>query len=317
MNAGGDGGDGGAVGTGAVDEDASVWVGLGLAEAAAGARVGPVPVPEIMAGGRRLRRRRRTLVGAVALASAVVLAGGVTAGLRALPGGDGSVQVVAAAGPGSGPASGATSGASASAAASPAVRDPFTPVRTVLARGTVDGKEWKVWAALWPLAPKERAFEQARAVWQERSAVDPELAEPTAEYVQRYWQPDEDIVNVYFTVDGVRLGHDSEAAAPAPDRLPPGSDGQTTFGGGLLGHRGKDDTVAPFDVAVLALGPNVAKVVVTWTDGTTTEPTPVTVGDSPIRRLALARPDGKHAKSWQFFDANGGKLPDDGTKILE
>ncbi|MGW4890867.1 hypothetical protein ACWEQL_01155 [Kitasatospora sp. NPDC004240] len=41
------------------------------------------------------------------------------------------------------------------------------------------------------------------------------------------------------------------------------------------------------------------------------------MGDSPIHHLALARPAGKAAKSWQFFDHQGGRLPDDGTRLLE
>ncbi|MER7755989.1 hypothetical protein [Kitasatospora sp. NPDC097643] len=307
-------------GTGAMDQmddgDTTLWVGLGLAEAAAGAKVGPVPVADILAGGRRLRRRRHALVGMVALGSAMVLAGGAMAALHGAAADGGSVAAIAPANAGPGGGTGGGPSFEPPAGAVAAVRNPLVPVRTVLAQGTVDGKEWKVWAALWPLAPQERAYEQALAVWNERRTVDPELSRPTEDFVRQYWQPDSDVVNVYFTVDGVRLGHDSEGTALAPGHLPPQAAQATTFGGGLLGHRGKDDTVAPLDVATVALGPNVGRVVVTWTDGTTTEPQAVTVGDSPIRRIALAAPDGKKAKSWQFYDRNGAKLPNDGIELL-
>ncbi|MFJ2577513.1 hypothetical protein [Kitasatospora aureofaciens] len=305
MSAGGN--HGGTVGMGgAADDGADVWIGLELAEAAAGAKVGPVPVPEIMAGGRRLRRRHRTMVGALALASAVVLAGGAMTGLRSAPGEGNSAQVVA---PAAAPSTTATATPSA-----PTAKDPLTPTRVVLAQGTVGGKEWKVWAALWPLAPKEQAFRQAQAVAQERRAVDPEVPEPTEAFVRQYWQPHDDIVNVYFTVDGVRLGHDSEFTTRAPSEAAPA--GGESFTGVTLGHRGKGDTAAPLDVAVMTIAPEVGKIVVTWTDGTTAEPEPVAVADSPIRWIAVPRAEGKSAQSWQFYDRNGAKLPGDGPDFL-
>ncbi|MFJ7905926.1 hypothetical protein [Kitasatospora sp. NPDC096204] len=295
-------------GTGAcVDDGRDVWVGLGLAEAAAGARIGPAPVADIVAGGRRLRHRRRTVVGAVALASVVALTGGALAQLRPGP----------APAHGVGPAGVGTvlEPATAAPSTTAAVRDPLTPVRVLLSQGAApDGKQWQLWAALWPEAPRERAFEQATAVWKERSRYDPAVAEPTEEYVQRYWQPDSDVVNVYFTVDGVRLSHDSEGSQPAPGKVDPRS--RTTFGGGLFGHRGKGDTVAPLDVVLLWLGPDVGRVVVTWTDGTSTEPPLVTVADSPVRTAVVARPGAKRAASWQFFDRDGRALPDAGAKFL-
>ncbi|MGW1173272.1 hypothetical protein ACWD4P_06050 [Kitasatospora sp. NPDC002543] len=290
-----------------VNDGGDLWVGLGLAEAAAGARIGPAPVADIVAGGRRLRHRRRTVVGAVALASVVVLAGGALARLGPGP----------ASAPATGPAGIGAVPPSATAAPSgtATVRDPLTPVRVLLGEGrTPDGKQWQLWEALWPEAPEERAFEQAMAVWKERSRYDSAVSEPTEEYVRRYRQPDSDVVNVYFTVDGVRQSHDSEGTQAAPGTVDPRS--RTSFGGGLVGHRGKGDTVAPLDVVLLSLGPDVGRVVVTWADGTSTEPQPVTVADSPIRALVVARPGKKRAISWQFFDRDGHALPDAGAKYL-
>ncbi|MBD0696134.1 hypothetical protein BG452_23215 [Streptomyces sp. CBMA123] len=299
----------GNAGTG---EDTDLWVGLGLAEAASTARIGPVPVVDIMAGGRRIRRRRRTVVGALALASAVVLAGGAISELRPVPT---ASQPLVAAGTGHGAGTGGPPTATPGATTTPAPRDPFTPVRVVVGQGTTpDGKQWKLWRAVWPTAPKDRAYEQALAMWQERSPYDSALTKPTKEFVDQYYDADSDIANTYFTVDGVRLSHDSEGTTPAPGKLDPREGAYIS--GGLLGARGKDDTVAPGEIIGLSLGPDIARVKVTWTDGTTTEPQIVTVADSPLRSVVLARPEGKTAKLWEYFDKAGTKLPDSGEQFL-
>ncbi|MFJ9771405.1 hypothetical protein ACIRVF_09180 [Kitasatospora sp. NPDC101157] len=306
------------------DEGADLWVGLGLAEAASTARVGPAPVAEILAGGRRIRRRRRTVVGALALASAVVLAGGAVTELR--PGPVASHPLVpAGAGHGSGTggppttaanqATPATPATPATTAAAPPVRDPFTPVRAVVGEGTTpDGKQWKLWRAVWPTAPRERAYEQALALWQERSPYDSAVDKPTKEFVDQYYDPNADVTNTYFTVDGVRLSHDATGTSPAPGKLDPRAG--TYIAGGLLGARGKGDTVAPDEIVGLTLGPDIARVKVTWTDGTVTEPPLVTVGDSPMRAAVVARPAGKTARLWEYFDRDGRTVPDSGEQFL-
>ncbi|MFJ9691180.1 hypothetical protein [Kitasatospora sp. NPDC101183] len=297
-------------GTGNDQQDRDIWLGLGLAEAASGVRTGPVPVADIMAGGRRIRRRRRTVVGALALASAVTLGGGA---LAQLPRGQAPATAAA------GTSTLVAAGSAPSAAATAAVKDPLKPQRVLLAEGVTDGKSWKVWRALWPLAPKERAYEQALALWQERSPYSPNATKPTEAYVAQYWQSGNDLVNDYVEVDGVRQGHDSAGSLPAAGHLDPRSvTDQTTFGAGMLGHWSKDDPgpFFPAEIGTVGLGPVVDKVVITWSDGTKTEPKPVTVGDSPIREIALAQPSGKRATLWEFFARDGRKLPNDGTTLF-
>ncbi|MFK0195016.1 hypothetical protein [Kitasatospora sp. NPDC090308] len=291
-----------------------MWVELGLAGAAAQVPIGPVPVEGVEAGGRRIRRRRRTAVGALALASVVVLGGGAAAGPHAGPAGARTPQSTGPAGTGGdgGPAAASPSAVSSSAAP----RDPLTPVRAVIGQGVVDGKEWKLWEALWPVAPQGRAYEQAVAVWQERSAVDPSPDRPTEAYVQQYRQPNEDVVNTCATLDGVRQKYDEQGGYPAPGHLEPGTG--TTFSGGMMAARTKGDHPGPLPVAlaVMAFGPDIAKVVVTWDDGTASEPPLVTVGDSPYRRTVVPEQGGKRAVSWQFFDRAGAEVPNAGEDML-
>ncbi|MFI6152829.1 hypothetical protein ACIBCA_09060 [Kitasatospora sp. NPDC051170] len=298
--------------TGNDAQDRDIWLGLGLAEAASEAKVGPVPMADIMAGGRRIRHRRRTVVGALALASAVALGGGALTQLHPAPvasAASGGPDTAAALGPASAPTKAATA---------PTAKDPLKPQRVLLTEGTTNGKSWKVWRALWPLAPKERAYEQALAVWQERSAYNPNATKPTEAYVQQYWQPDRDVTNDYVEVDGVRQSHDGQGDLPAAGHVLPQMTAQTTFGAGMLGHWSKEDPgpFFPAEIGTVSLGPAVDKVVVSWSDGTKSEPKPVTVGDSPIRVIAMGQPEGKRATLWQFFDRDGNKLPNEGIKLF-
>ncbi|MFG2824728.1 hypothetical protein ACGFX4_35520 [Kitasatospora sp. NPDC048365] len=298
------------IGNGVTAGDGDLWIGRELAKAAAEVTVGPVPVEGITAGGRRIRNRRRTVIGALALASVVVLGSATAEGLYGSPGGRGGAPALA-------PAAGRTGGSpSQPSQPSQADRDPLAPVRVMIGLGTVEGKEWKVWAALWPVAPPERAYEQAVALWQDRSAVDPSLAKPTEDFVRQYWQPTEDLVNTYVTLDGVRRPHDTQSSYPAPGYLDPRT--ADTFSGTVLGSQDKSGTPGPLPIrlAVMAVGPGIGNVAVTWTDGTVTEPPLVTIGESPYRRLVVAEQPGKKVASWRFFDRHGTELPDTGEHML-
>ncbi|MFJ9605141.1 hypothetical protein ACIRS1_02140 [Kitasatospora sp. NPDC101176] len=308
------GGDNAAFGAGTAADGTDAWVGRGLADAATGARIGSVPLPDIMAGGRRIRRRRRTMVGALALAATVALAGGVTATLHPGPGGAPQPLVAANSGPATG--TGAAPDTDRAPTTAPAAKDPFTPVRVVIGQGTVDGKEWKLWQAVWPAAPKERAYEQALAVWQERNAVDPTVEKPTTDFVQHYWSTTEDVVNTYATLDGVRQKYDSQGSFPDAAHFDP-RDGDY-IGGGVIGPRSKDGTPGPLPIrlASVTAGPDVGRIVVTWTDGTVLEPQLVPVGDTPYRHVVVPEQPGRKVQSWQFFAKDGTRIPDSGLKLL-
>ncbi|MFJ4680186.1 hypothetical protein [Kitasatospora sp. NPDC088783] len=86
----------------------------------------------------------------------------------------------------------------------------------------------------------------------------------------------------------------------------------------MMAARTKGDHPGPLPVAlaVMAFGPDIAKVVVTWDDGTASEPPLVTVGDSPYRRTVVPEQGGKRAVSWQFFDRSGTEVPNAGEDML-
>ncbi|MFF0297475.1 hypothetical protein ACFYST_28965 [Kitasatospora sp. NPDC004614] len=182
---------------------------LGLAAAAEAVTIGPVPVDGILDGGRRIRRRRRTMLGALTLASVVALGGGTAAGLYGFGGNGSNAQAVQA-------AAGDCAGASAKPQADG--RDPLKPQRQMVTEGTTEGKKWQVWKSHWPLAPKEKAYEQAVAIWQERHAADPSLEKPTEASVQKSWSSTDDIIDLYSTVDGARQKRDTLAGIPAPGK---------------------------------------------------------------------------------------------------
>jgi hypothetical protein len=103
-----------------------------LADAADEVEIGIAPYQAVIQGGRRRKARRW----AVAAATALVLAGSsATLAVAGLPGGDRTVAPVA------------------TQPAPTATADPFSAMRTTLATGTEDGKQWRVFIDVWA-APK-------------------------------------------------------------------------------------------------------------------------------------------------------------------
>ncbi|GAA3041732.1 hypothetical protein GCM10020229_61120 [Kitasatospora albolonga] len=243
-----------------------------LTELAAAVHPGPVPAAAVLAGGRRrLRRRRAALTGAAALAMAAVVGG---AAVLTAP------RTVAPAG---------TTSAPSSYAPAPA-RDPFAPVRVLLAEGIGGGgggaRSWQAWAALWPQAPKTDALRQYRAIWEDQGRpARPGAAEPDAAFVEEHWRPGTDVLNLYLTVDGRRQAEDIRLSLPAPGG--PAGQGETPTG--ELGSI----TDGPVLLALLPVGPEVAKVTAGTPGATGWEVQPLTVGDSPIRWVAAVKLPGK------------------------
>ncbi|MBP0451950.1 hypothetical protein J5Y04_20755 [Kitasatospora sp. RG8] len=290
-----------------------------LAGLAEGVEIGPVPYDRVLAGGRRRRLRRRSAaVGALALAVVAVAGGGVVLGAGG--GGAGAATVVtAAAGSGaSGAGAGQGSGAAVpsarpTATVSAAARDPFTPVRVKLAEGTSNGKAWTAWAALWPATGKDQAYQQARLIWQDQRTARPDLPEPTEDFVRQYRHEGQDLVDLYVTLDGKRLPVGATHETPAPGGEPPrATDPYGNLTGSALGPRAKDAPDPAMKdaptVVLLQVGSDAAKLVVTLPDGTTTEPAVVTVGDSPVRWVAIPRAAASAGGNIKVYGADGALL---------
>ncbi|MBO1420021.1 hypothetical protein, partial [Streptomyces sp. FH025] len=177
--------------------------------------------------------------------------------------------------------------------------------------GTANGRTWQAWAALWPAAPtKEDAHRQAQLMWEDRHAAIPQLPKPIDTEIDRGWRPDMDEVNLYLTLDGKRQVDDSvhqTGVLGASDDTPSGA--FTSVGGTMLGFKGGEMGASP--VVIQGVTPKVAKVVVTWETGGTTEAVPVTVGDSSTRWVAVAKKPGSDAKSFVFYGADGTVLGTD------
>ncbi|MFI8460153.1 hypothetical protein [Kitasatospora sp. NPDC085464] len=291
---------------GAGDDEAAASRALG--ELAGSVDIGTAPYDRLLTGGRRrLRRRRLLTAGAAAVLAAAVVGGGAVLDQR---GRQAVSSVVAAASP-----SASTAGsAPASAAATPTApaRDPLTPVRVKIGEGTADGRTWQAWAALWPAAPtKEDAHRQEELLWTERHAAIPQLPRMTNDEVDRHWRPDLDEVNLYLTVDGKRQVNDTVHQTPVPGK--PGTTsvpGSPFVGGGaMLGFKGGEMGASP--VVVAGVGPEVAKAVVTWKTGGSTEAVPVTVADSPARWIAIAKKPGSDAGAFTLYAADGSVLGTD------
>ncbi len=189
-------------------------------------------------------------------------------------------------------------------------RDPFTPVRVKVGEGTVDGHTWQAWTALWPAAPtKEDALTQARLIRAERRTANPNLRAATQADVDRDWNRLLDVANLYYTVDGRRQAEDVVNLVTAPGGM--GGEGPAiAVGGATLGLKDTGKLGLP-PVVIEGVMPEVAKVVVDWQTGGTTEAVPVPVGDSPWRWYALMAKPGTDAKTVTTYAADGSLLRTD------
>lgn len=272
-----------------------------LADLAGELVIGPVPSERVVAGGRRRRRRRLLRTAGAAVAAAAVVVGGTVA---AVDGSDRSRDVVSAA------ATASPTGSAAPASPTAAARDPFTPVRAVIAEGTSGGRKWQAWAALWPQTTQVQAVEQDGLIWRDRHSAIPYLPHSTPEQVLLGWRPGRDLVNLYLTVDGKRLVNDTVHDVEAPPGPTPDPSRTPGLSGALLGLKGGEMGSTP--VLVASVEPEVARVVCTWADGSTSEPALVTVGDSRVRWFALPQKAGVTAEAIRTYAADGRLL---GTNV--
>ncbi|MEV7185790.1 hypothetical protein [Kitasatospora sp. NPDC093102] len=286
-------------GTETGDESAAVRA---LGELAGSVDTGTVPYDRLVAGGRRrLCRRRLLTAGAAAVLVAGVAGGTAVLGER----GRAAVSTVVAAStpasapaaPGSAAAVPSAPGSVAAAPSAPASRDPFNPVRVKVAEGTANGHTWQAWVALWPApSSKEDFAEQARLIRAEQREANPDVQPVTQKDIDINWDPNIDRVNYYYTVDGKRQRDDALPAVSGPGRYP------AAVGGASLGVH-HDSGVPP--VVIEGVRAEIAKVVVTWKAGGTTEAVPVVVGDSPFRYYALGAKPGTDAASVTYYKADG------------
>ncbi|MFE4971072.1 hypothetical protein ACFRAR_03005 [Kitasatospora sp. NPDC056651] len=274
------------------EEAAASWR---LSELAGSVDAGAVPYDRLVAGGRRRLWRRRVLTAGMAAALVVGVAGGAAVlGER----GRQAVSTVVAASA-SASASPSTSGVAAPASrpSASATRDPFNPVRVKVAEGTASGHTWQAWAALWPAtSTKEDLARQFQLIRAERYAANPDVKPVTQESIDINWSPNIDRVNYYYTVDGKRQADDALPAVSAPGSSPYG------VGAASLGLEHQSD-VPP--VVVVGVQAEVAKVVVAWKTGGTTEAVPVAVGDSPFRYFAVGAKPGTDAATVTYYAADG------------
>ncbi|MFI9359949.1 hypothetical protein ACIG5E_02625 [Kitasatospora sp. NPDC053057] len=307
----------------------------GLSDVAESLEVGAVPYDRLLAGGRRRLRRRRLLTGGAAAVLVVAVAGAGTAiGGYGREAGGASVAAVSSAAaiasgrssaPGPPSASGTPSASgsptavaapaavatptltpTASAAASGTARDPFTPIRVKVREGTVNGHALEAWVALWPAAPTaEDGLKQSRLIWAERRAADAHLPPSPEEGGNPAWDPHTDRVDVYLIADGKRQPGDFVEAATAPGGTAKAdSDGVIK---GVMLNRLTGEASRP-DMVVVPVGPEVAKVVVSWKTGGSVEAVPVAVGDSPVHWYAVVRSLGSTDNTATSYAADGSVL---------
>ncbi|MFD5468468.1 hypothetical protein ACFWIQ_37530 [Kitasatospora sp. NPDC127059] len=306
------------------DEDvraAEAAVSWELGDLAESVETGPVPYERLVAGGRRRLRRRRLLT-AVAVATMVVVVGGAGAAFEGHGRGAGGAVVAAAASPSTAapaaspgssasvpgaPSTGATATATPSTSPSDgpsgAPRDPFTPMRARIAGGTtVSGHTWEAWVAEWPSpATEQDALKQDKLMQVERLAAGSDLKSLIPRDSKGNWVPHCDIANLYYTVDGKRQPDDVLYSLAEPR-------GPFTGGiGGLsasLGLKDRARTGLP-PVVIGAERPEVAKIVITWDTGDTTEVAPIPVGDSVLHWYAVMAKPGAGVKTYTAYGADG------------
>ncbi|MFG2846712.1 hypothetical protein ACGF12_26595 [Kitasatospora sp. NPDC048296] len=290
-----------------------------LGDLAGSVEIGAVPYDRLVAGGRRRLRRRRLLTGAAAAAVVVAVAGaGAAFGGYGRGAGGASVAAVSSAAatasgtpsasptPSAVPTPTATPTPTPSAAPSGTARDPFTPIRVKVREGTVNGHALEAWVALWPAAPTaEDGLKQGRLIGEERRAADPNLLSDPEQSGNPAWEPHTDRVDVYLTADGTRQPGDFVEATTAPGGTAKG-DSEGIIKGVVLnrvvGAAGRPDMV------VVPVGPEVAKVVVTWKTGGSVEAVPVAVGDSPVHWYAVVRRPGSTDNTATSYAADGSVL---------
>ncbi|ARF79292.1 hypothetical protein ACIG0C_02270 [Kitasatospora aureofaciens] len=291
----------------------------GLSEVAESIEIGAVPYDRLLAGGRRRLRRRRLLTGGAGAVLVVAVAGAGTAiGGYGREAGGASVAAVSSAAalvPGRSSVSGTPSASAfpspvaspspvvapaatatpaaiptvtptASAASSRTPRDPFTPVRAKIGEGAVNGHTMEVWVALWPAArTAEDGLKQGELIWTERRAADPTLPADPAESGNPVWDLQADRVDVYLVADGKRQPGDFVDATTAPGGTAKDDTGPTK---GVMLNRVTGEASRP-DMVAVSVGPEVARVVVSWKTGGSVAAVPVAVGDSPVHWYAVVR----------------------------
>ncbi|MET8627220.1 hypothetical protein ABZW30_26270 [Kitasatospora sp. NPDC004669] len=304
------------------DEDmagAEAAASYGLSDVAESIEIGVVPYDRLMAGGRRRLRRRRLVTAGAAAALVVVVAGAGTAigGYGRGAGGASVAAVSAAAATASGrpsasgnpSASGtptATPTPMASAAPSGTARDPFTPIRVKVSEGTVNGHALEAWVALWPAAPTAGdGLKQGRLIWGERRAADANLSSNPEQSGNPVWEPHTDRVDVYLIADGKRQPGDFVETTTAPGGT--AKDDAAGVIKGVMLNRVVGEAGRP-DMVVVPVGPEVAKVVVTWKTGGSVEAVPVAVGDSPVHWYAVVRKPGSTDNTATSYAADGSVL---------
>ncbi|MFF3067437.1 hypothetical protein [Kitasatospora sp. NPDC057936] len=287
----------------AAEEAAASWA---LGDLAGSIEADAVPYDRLVAGGRRRLRCRRLLAGAAAAAAVVAVAGVASAFGGHGPGTGGAAVAAApsrAAAPSASPASSGTPSAPGSPAG--AARDPFTPIRVKIGEGSANGHTWQAWVAEWPgPATEQDALRQIETMRKERTAADPDPRSLLPQDAAGNWAPHNDLANLYYTVDGKRQPDDSVHVVNEPGGpYKGGVAGVSTS----LGLKDAAESGLP-PVVAGGVGPEVAKVVITWATGGSTEAVPVAAGDSTLRWFGLMAKPGSGVKTFTTYAADGSVL---------